>query len=107
MLAIDRNPLQTVFGQNEPAQDFLRVANIFEPRLNARWNVGCCRMLRDLAQSLKFDIAQFWGQDLIHPTNVRLRRLGSSRVGRFFSAPSFLWNGQAADLAGDLNDGTG
>ena len=28
MLAINRNPLQTVIGQNEPTQDFLGIANV-------------------------------------------------------------------------------
>jgi hypothetical protein len=28
MLAINRNPLQTVIGQNEPTQDLLGIANV-------------------------------------------------------------------------------
>ncbi len=28
MLAINRNPLQTVIGQNEPTQNFLGIANV-------------------------------------------------------------------------------
>jgi hypothetical protein len=34
MLAINRNPLQTVIGQNEPTQDFLGIANVLS--LDAR-----------------------------------------------------------------------
>ncbi len=100
MLAIDRNPLQTVFGQNEPTQDFLRVANIFEP---TEREVEC-GVLPDAPRSgagpqVRHRLALGAGFDPSHECAPPAARF--KPPGRFFSAPSFLWNGQAADLAGD------
>jgi len=43
-----RNPLQAVFSQDDATQDFLRVADILEPGLNAGWNAMSGRMRREL-----------------------------------------------------------
>jgi hypothetical protein len=49
-----RNPLEAFLRQNDAAQDFLHVADILEPGLNAGRNVTCGRMRRELPQRLKF-----------------------------------------------------
>ena len=51
-----RNPLQAVLSKDDAAQDFLRVADILEPGLNAGRNVMGDRMRGELPQGLKFQI---------------------------------------------------
>jgi hypothetical protein len=37
-------------------------------------------MRRDLPQSLKFKVGQLRGNNLVHPANMCLRQIGSSRI---------------------------
>jgi hypothetical protein len=45
--------------------------------------MACGRMRRDLSQSIKLNLAEFRGQDLIHPPNMSWGQNGSSQLPAF------------------------